>query len=58
MKTKIPNLSTLEAAITKTGHYITPDYEVRFTRGSFFSVKKNGVTRIYADIRDAWRALK
>lgn len=50
-------LGALEAILDREGVYHSGRAEVRLTSSGFFKVEKDGVARLYADIRDAWRAI-
>jgi len=56
---KKPNLRTLEEALDRRGSWHDPvtGHVVRLTLSGFFSVTKEGTTRLYSTLRDAWKAL-
>lgn len=50
-------LGALEAILEREGVYHSGRAEVRLTDAGFYKVEKDGVTRLYSDLRDAWRAI-
>lgn len=58
-KKYIPNLRTLEEALDRKGLWVNPvtGHTVKLTLSGFFSVQKDGHTRLYGTLRDAWLAL-
>jgi hypothetical protein len=54
---KKPNLSTVEEALDRKGVYIFQDTVVKLSLRGFFTVQKEGTTRMHSTLRDAWRAM-
>lgn len=57
---KRPSLRLVEDEVQRTGYYSAPSgREVRFTRSGMFQViiPDGPVTKLFEDIRDAWRSL-
>ena len=52
------NLSTLEAILAKDGLYTSPGgASIRLGKNGYFILQKDGFTRFFESLRDAWRAI-
>lgn len=52
-----PNLGTLESAIMLNGYWEGAHSRVEYKRSTgMYLVTKDGQTRLYSDLRDAWKA--
>lgn len=57
-KIKKPNLSTIEDAVYRNGSYTHANGSViSETSAGFFRLVKDGVSRTYDRLSDAWRSL-
>lgn len=55
---KKPNLGTFEDMMVEHGIYQNDRVKVEYKRSTgMFAVSKDGCTRLFSDVRDAWRSI-